>query len=56
MAPSESSRFLLGLPPNDGMAPQCTCPECSKYAKVENYYYVLSEVPFEKNIWYLFDC
>ncbi len=32
------------FPPNDGMAPQCVCPECAKYKKVDNYLYVLNRV------------
>ncbi len=32
------------FPPNDGAAPQCLCPECSNYSKVENYLYVLNSV------------
>ena len=34
----------VALWPHDGMAPQCTCPECSKYTKVENYTYFLNRV------------
>ena len=34
----------VALWPHDGMAPQCTCPECSKYSKVENYTYFLNRV------------
>ena len=32
------------FPPNDGIAPQCVCPECAPYTKVENYIYVLNAV------------
>ena len=30
--------------PMDGIQPQCTCPECSKYTKVENYTYFQNAV------------
>ncbi len=30
--------------PMDGKSPQCLCPECSKYSKVENYTHVLNSV------------
>lgn len=32
------------FPPNDGIAPQCVCPDCAPYSKVENYVYVLNAV------------
>ena len=34
----------LDIEPQDGMAPQCVCPECSKYTKTENYVYFINEV------------
>ena len=34
----------FGLEPQDGIAPQCVCPECSKYTKTENYVYFINEV------------
>ena len=34
----------VALWPHDGLAPQCVCPECSKYSKVENYTFFLNEV------------
>ncbi len=34
----------LGIAPQDGIAPQCVCPECSKYSKTENYIYFVNEV------------
>ena len=34
----------VALWPHDGMAPQCVCPECSKYSKVENYTWFLNQV------------
>ena len=34
----------LGIAPQDGVAPQCVCPECSKYTKTENYIYFVNEV------------
>ena len=34
----------LGLSAQDGIAPQCVCPECSKYTKTENYVYFVNEV------------
>ena len=32
------------IEPQDGMAPQCVCSECSKYTKTENYVYFINEV------------
>lgn len=34
----------LDIEPQDGIAPQCVCPECSKYTKTENYIYFINEV------------
>ena len=34
----------LDIEPQDGIAPQCACPECSKYTKTENYIYFINEV------------
>ncbi len=34
----------LGISAQDGIAPQCVCPECSKYSKTENYIYFVDEV------------
>lgn len=34
----------LGIAPQDGVAPHCVCPECSKYTKTENYIYFVNEV------------
>lgn len=33
--------------PMDGKSPQCLCPECSQYSKVENYTYLLNAVAGE---------
>lgn len=35
---------IIAFWPNDGIHPQCTCPQCSAYTKVENYTYVLNSV------------
>jgi len=35
---------IINFPPNDGMAPQCACPKCAPYSKVENYMYVINSV------------
>ena len=35
---------VLAFWPNDGIYPQCTCEECSKYSKTENYCYFVNEV------------
>lgn len=34
----------LSIMPQDGTAPQCVCPACSKYTKTENYLYVANEL------------
>ncbi len=34
----------LKISAQDGIAPQCVCPECSKYTKTENYIYFVNEV------------
>ena len=41
---SEKEVDRLSVMPQDGTAPQCVCPECSKYTKTENYIYVVNEV------------
>lgn len=35
---------VLAMWPNDGISDQCTCPECSKYSKIENYTYFVNEI------------
>jgi hypothetical protein len=35
---------ILALWPNDGIFPQCTCPDCAKYSKVENYCHFINSV------------
>lgn len=35
---------ILAFWPNDGVHEQCTCPECSKYTKTENYCYFVNEI------------
>ena len=35
---------VLALWPNDGIFPQCTCPDCAAYSKVENYCYFINSV------------
>lgn len=34
----------LGFLPMDGKRDQCTCPECSKYTKIENYTYLTNAI------------
>ena len=40
---------VVCLWPLDGTAPQCTCSECSKYSKTENYAYFVNEVSKKVN-------
>lgn len=35
---------ILAMWPNDGISEQCTCSECSKYSKIENYTYFVNEI------------
>ncbi len=35
---------VLALWPNDGLFEQCTCPDCAKYSKTENYCYFINSV------------
>lgn len=35
---------IIAFWPNDGIYPQCVCPQCAAHSKVENYTHVLNEV------------
>ena len=35
---------VIALWPNDGIFEQCTCPDCAKYSKTENYCYFINGV------------